>query len=920
VGVFNRQDFGQGWQPSADAFNAPKNALLRMDNLVLDELGAVALRQGSLKVNSSAFADTDVHSLFTGSINGSRLRMSGATSAVYANGVSIASGVAGTATDEISFSSHMGHILFARSTTKKKYDGTTVRNWGIDAPNAAPTLAAIAADSKVFASCASTELPVVTANEGSVAFQPDRAGTANAAAELTPNTTTGRATATKTFAAATNFTTYDAGQTGTDDDLIDFFNYVTEPQFLDTFTLMIDVNDGTFELDWYEHTFKNGDAIEVVPGVEESLASNYTVEAEDRDRVLSDIEDRGSIQTSFRQDQPVVNAGWNHFSIPRGQMTRHGLTAGQNWSTVRAVRVVVVGIAGGAGAAVRIDEIKIIGGAARPLTGKFKAAVVAVRNDGTYQALSGPSAFSSEIEVKAQGIRATVASGVISALDTQVNELWLYLMGGRLKAFYRFAVKTGGPFSGAQTIDATSSEITALIADLQMETDNAVPPDGIIGIAGPHFDRTLTLTAQFIYPSRQRNPDSYSAGEAVRVGDAAETALWIRKVSEGGLFVGTTRDVYRLDGDWTKLPDGSINVYKRPLGVSTPPISAAVATGKINGSESLVYLSGSGWQVLYGGTLTDSAVELLWRGETRHGVSHVNITDTASRFRCAITKNQFTAITPEGSSTTSSTVLHKYDFQKQRWYRHTYTPSWRSILAEPDGTLIAGDSAGFVRTLDLATKLDDGTAIPIVMWTPHDDNGEPFTYKEAEHLHFRCDTGEGTVTINFHLNGNAVSDHSETTSQGTADTAAMNVSAVSPFSQLQLRMTGSLSTFVFRGLRLNYLDNPMPMLIHDTGFVDLSTDVLKWVFRIRVKARSTVNMTVTPYWDGTAGTARSVSVAAHVNKPFVFDVPLGREDKGRVARAVITATEPFHVYWVEFQYNGSGKPVHKRISLEPEIP
>lgn len=915
MGVYDRSQFDLGWQPSSDAFNAPKNALLRADNLMLDEVGALTLRQGSAKINSSAFSDTDVHSLFTTTLSSTRYRMSGATSAAYANGSSIATGFAGTATDDISFGAHMGQILMARSTTKKKYDGTTVRTWGIAAPNAAATLTALSADSKVFASCASTESPAMTSNEGTQAFAADKAGTANAAVELTPDATTGRATSTKTFASAQDYTTYDAAQTGTDDDLIEFYAYVTEPQYMDRITLMIDVNDALFQEDYYYYEFVNGQPFEVALTTNEFLASNYTAEGYDRDDVRSRLETR-ELESTFRNDEPVSNSGWVHFSVPRGKMNRVGSTAGKNWSTVWAVRITFVGLAGGSGAACRFDDIKIIGGAERPLTGRYKAMVVAAYNSGTYVALSAPSAVSAEIEVKAQGIRATVGAGVITALDSQVNELHLYLMGGRLNGFYRYTVKTGGPFSGAQTIDATSSDRTALIADIRLETDNTTPPDSIIGIEGPHFDRTLCLTSTHIYPSRRLNPDSFSSGEAVRVGDAAETALWIKKLNEA-LYVGTTRDVYRIDGDWTPLADGTINISKRPLGVGNPPISAAVAVGPVGSGDILVYLTAAGWKVLGGPLLTIDAVDLLWRGFTRHGVSSVAIATSTARFRCAISKNVLFALTPEGSDTTSTVRIHAYHFARQRWYRFVYPQAFRSLYAEPDGTLIAGDSSGFVRTLDQATKQDDGSNIAVVMWTPVDDNGEPWNYKDAENIHLRLDTGDATATVNFHLNGNDASSRSETFAQTATDTDVTDISSTAQFTQLQLRVTGSFSTFTFRGYRVNYLDNPTPLVLHDTGFIDLSPDILKWVRRIRVKAKSNVNMTLTPYWDGTAGTARSIT--ATVGKPTVYEVPLGREDKGKVARVVVTGSSPFHVYWVEFVFNGTGKQWQKRFSFNQEI-
>ncbi len=971
MGQYQRSDFSAGWSPSFDAFNCPKNGLLRADNLVLDELGALALRQGSIKINGSAFSDHDVHSLFTTSLSGTRYRMSGVTNAVYANGTSIASGVAGS--EDISFGAHMGQILFARSTTKKKFDGTTVRNLGIAAPAAAPTLTALAADTKTFSNCNTSESPglVIVGSEGSVAFVADRAGTAASAFEMTPDASSKRVVAQKTFTGPTDFTIYDALQIGTDEDPIEFYLFVTEPQYIDSVTVMVDVNDATYQEDYYEHTFRPGEEKEVVPSAEESISSVYTIEGEDRDIAISKIEPRQVNETSFRGDKPVTNTGWNHFSLARGQWDRHGSTVGKGWATVIAVRLVVTARVGGATAAVRFDDIRIIGGAARPLTGKYKGAVVAVRNDGTYEAKSPPSAFSAEIEVKASGIRAIIDATTISSLDSQVNELWLYLMGGRLNAFYRFATSstsatsavfdytapwetdqftsvsglanhtaqfesayggTTGPashnyvfeqpyllFPDPLIINTSISEITALAANLRMETDNVVPPDDVIMIEGPHFDRTLYLTASFIYPSRQLNPDSCSAGEVVRVGDASETALWIKRLGEASLYVGTTRDIYRFDGDWTIFPDGTVNVVKRPMHVSEPPVSSAVEVGTVNGSETLIYLSGDGWHALGFGPLVNNSVDLLWRGYTRHGVDFVNITGADARFRCAVSKNVLFALTPEGTSTTSTRTIHAYHFGKTRWYRLTYPQDFRSIYGEADGTLIAGDTEGFVRTLDLATKTDDGADIPVVLWTPADDNGQPWSFKGAENFWTRIDTGGDVANVAFHLNGDSTANVTIATSQETTDTGNQDVSTfVAEFTQLQLRVYGNFNTFIMRGWGLTYLDFPSPQVVHDTGMIDLSRgDTLKWVAKLRIKARSPVNLQIQPYWDGVAANAHLITV--RVGAATTYDVPLGRTDRARVGRVVITSTSPSHIYWVEFHFNGSGKPLRKSLADVVEV-
>ena len=970
MGQYERRDFSLGWQPDADAINAPPNAMLRMDNTTLDEFGVIALRPGSAKINDDSLAqsytafnhtssfetdfladegiaqftseferdfltasnpdgpanhnyawestdgfvditlasNTDVHSLYTTTLSGTRMRMAGVDDAVYANSVAIVGGIEGE--EDIAFGSHQNQILFARSTTKKKYDGTNVRNWGIAPPANTATLTALAADSKVFASCASAESPAFTGNEGTVGFAADKAGTANAALSLTPDATTARATATKTFATATDFTTYDAGQTGTDDDLIELDVFVTEPQFLQKLVLMIDVNDGTFQVDYYAYEFLAGESIDVQLSDDEFLRSDYTAEGLDRSDVLARLETRSST-TAFRSDKPVTNTGWNHFSVPRGKLSRFGLTSGKNWSTVKAVRIVYLATTAGSGAEARIDAIQIIGGSARALTGTYKARVVAVRNDGTYQALSGPNPLSAEIIVKAQGIRATIDT---TGLDNQVNELWLYLMGGRTDRFYRYGTNTAGPFAGSVTIDATISDRTAMIANLFLETDNAVPPDDIIGIEGPHYDRTLVLTETHVYPSRRLNPDSFSAGEVVRIGDASETGYWIKKINEN-IYVGTSKDIYRLDGDWTPQPDGTINVVKRPLGYQ-PPVSRAVTTGKLGGDTLLVYLASDGWRVMGGPVLVSGQMDLLWRGEARHGVSPVNITGSTARFRCALTRNGLYAITPEGSDTTSSVRIHVYRFDQKRWYRFVYTPQWRSIHAEPDGTLIAGTTDGFVWTLDEAVNEDDGEAITVQIWTPCDDNRQLFTMKEVVSFLMRADTDGEELTVAFHLDGSDTPHTSVPVDTAITLTESRDVSGVNLFRQLQLRMTGSFTTFRLRGWMTTYLDRPIPQVVHDTGFVELTDTTLAWVRRLNIKARAAGNLTVMLYFNGVATTPYTVEVTANVEK--VYAVPLGREEKGTTSRAVITSTDVSFVYWVEWEYNVSGKQRQRRVELQKE--
>jgi len=749
-----RRDFSGGWQPSADAVNAPATALLRADNLVLDERGVLGLRRGSAKINGVAFADLDVHSLFTVNLSGTRYRMAGANNAVYANGASVSTGFAGSG--DIAFGSYLDQILMARSTTKRKYDGTTVRTWGIAAPSAAPTLTTLAADSDTFASFNSGESGLAwTEDDGTgTGHAAGFDGTANGAVVLNPNATTGRGRITRDLGGATDFATYSGGQTGTDDDQIQLYMYVTEPEYLINLVLWFDVGDGSFQRDVYSYIFFfNG-------SVEEGTNTPLSV-------------------------------GWNLLSVRRGDLLRWANpTAGTNWSTVRAVRLTVNQQVGSTSAQVRFDQWRIIGGNQRPLTGVQRYRLVAVRNTGTYFGKSAPSAVSADIETTAQGVRATVAAGVIAALDTQVNELWLYRENDALGDYYRVAVLTGGPWAGAQTIDDITSNDAALEANLLLEATNTTPPDNIIAIVGPHYDRVLCLTATHVYPSQPRNLDSFDSEQVIRVGDASETAYWIAKVREE-LYVGTSKDIYRLVGDWSQRADGTVNVTKIPMGIGAPPIASAIAQD----GDTLIYLASDGWRQLGSEVpVTSGAVDLLYRGYTRHGVSPVNL--STGRFKAALTKGWFQAITPEGASTTSSTVLHRYVPALRQWYRHTYTPNWRCIYREPDGTLIASDTAGFVWTLDTGTQ-DEGANIPVVLWTPVDDNGQPNNRKDGWEARVRANTGGATATVGVHLDGSGSTATTFAVAGSDLTPVAAALDGIAAFRQIQLRVTGSFSTFLW---------------------------------------------------------------------------------------------------------------------------
>lgn len=892
-----RNDFSLGWQPNRDNVNCPVNALLRMDNCVLDEVGAVTKRLGSSKLTQTGASDTDVASLFTTYIDGTRYRMAGASSAVYANGSSIASSVAGTG--DINFTSFLDEIFFARSTTKKKYDGTTVRTWGIAGPAAAPSNVTLSPpDVKTFASCDSTESPgFTTPSEGTLSFSTDWDGTASKALQIIPDATTARGMATLTYASPEDFTDLDGGDTGTEHDRISMHCYVDDPANLTSVTFMVDVDDGSFSNNYYSYTwFNKVDQINLAAG---ALTGHYDPVFAARQAAQDALVWITENRNPFRQDL----TSWNYIWALRRFFTRYGLDLStKDWTTVKAIRVLVNGTA-----TVKIDTVELKGGEDTPLDGKYKWRALYVLNNGRYNAKSTVSDASVELEVYKGAAEVSVANPATSkysAADVSANkvQIWVYRNGGLLNGWYRTATATVTASTGNEQIVDSMSDVDALELNIRLDTTNTNPPDSIIGMIPDYYDRLIAITADTVYPSRRLDPDSFSSNQTLRTGDGSYVNYWIAQANDA-CYIGTDKDIIRLRGTGDELPDDTVDFFVEPLNIAQPPISKAFAQD----GNTIVYLAADGWRLFTGNASVPitNDVNLLYRGHTRHGVSPVNISDRSARFRACINKGQFIAITCEGSDT-GSPVLHRYDIAKQRWYRHTYdqlsTNDWKSIFSEPDGTLIAGDNNRNIWILDTGTQ-DDSNNIAIVIWTPVDADGKVDQAKDAHDLRVELDTGNVNATFAMHKDGSGSSTNSHTIAANGFSAVRKANTDFGRFYQAQMRITGSFGTFRLLNYTLFYYLNPATRLVWDSGaFLDVTE--LFWIREIHFKADGAADFTVTPYVDDTASTAYTATAVA--NKAKIYQVKLGRGVKGSVPRVRITSTSAFIPHWVEVIGTRSG--------------
>lgn len=841
--LLTRSSFARGWVPDVDAVNAPADALLRMDNLTLDEAGAVSLRLGSDVLNAP-YVDPSIVNVQSFVLNGVRYRMAAAGNRVYANHAAIISGIA-AGPGEIPFESYLGRIFFARGLTKRKYNGAVVDHWGLDMTGGTPTVAINAPASKLFATCDASDGFVWEEDAGLPNIYPTGVdGTPNGSLAVFPNITTHRGVVTKTFGAPTNFMALSGGVDGTDRDLIELWVWLADPASLVFVEMDVDVNDGSFQKDYYSHDFVNEAEDPLNPDATGDLATNFGPQGVTRRRVVSATTPVvGRAVSRFRRDNLGPTAfGWSRLQARRSAFNRIGQTTNKDWTTVKAIRFVLKSTLN---FEVYFDNVQVVSGAtAAPNAWRY----ILVRDDGQYITKSEPSAESDQALITPTGAVVTVPGD--GGRDPQTNQVWLFRMGEGLDAFYRVATANIAG-SGAVTFTDQLSTIDALTVNIRLEMDNVVPPDNIIGIAGPYYDRLFVLTNEgFLFPSRRLAPDTFGDNQSIKVTGPDEVPYWIAKAL-GGLYIGTSKDIYLLEGTGAELPDETIDFTKRPLNIDHPPIGPSVAQE----GNFLVYLSHDGWRIMAGAGSQPIAglTSRLWRGQTRHGVAPIV---ASGRLRAAISHGELVACTPEASGLQS---VQRYNFVAQRWMRHTYPALFQCITRERDGTLLAGDSAGRLWTLDSNTTASDaGAAIPWFLEHKADDADAPTARKHAWDLRAQVNTGGAAIAIVGTLDtGRQITLAGTPAADSTLLTAVFD--GLGAWRSLQIAMSGTSTAMRLRNWVAGYELHP-PLTRGQLPAQDDGRAGIKTILGLQLRLCTLgVPVSVTPFLDNVAQTAFSVT-------------------------------------------------------------
>lgn len=953
----DRYDFSRGWVPSYDDSSAPPNGLLRMDNCILDDLNVVSVRKGSDPLYT--LDELDVHSLFSTTVDGVNFRYAGAGASTYRNGNKIVTGFDGDG--DIAFGAYAGQVMMARGTVKKKDDGNTVRRWGVQAPPTPTAAAVVGSEDTIIAGSSGEGAAWVYANGSFNSYVAGEDGSGNAATKWNTDDS-GVITATHDFGGTRDYS-------GLPEDLFEVFVNLSSTQALASFILQFDCNDGSFHRDFFFHIFTPDDpAFPIKPDVQalsgaDVTSGNFDVVGSDRGRfqVLGDP----------LSPPPAViiqrGADFSLLSVVRSAMERSGQTAGKDWDTIRAVRfqfnfkgdessenISTVAVEAPPGTVTThgtntttvspiaekatIQTLKLSRG---PLTGVYKARAVYVANLSSYQIKGVPSGESNQVEVK----HGTINLHVTASADPQVDQIWVYLFGGSLDNWYR----TLGPFPNTTaTVSLDSSDRDMLTLDEVLELDNAEPPDSIVGIAGPHFSRLFALDVDgLLHPSRILNPDSFATGQGLQVSDKSKTYFWVAKTL-GGLYVGASDDIYRISGDGAEAPDGSINFRIDPLNIASPPIAPGFAVE----GNTLFYVAAGGWHEFNGQNTIPlrEDEDLLWKGYTRFGVSPVDLT---GRFRAAASKQVLVTVTPETINSAKMRIdefpaaphgggldsldrsryplfgfesnrpnfpgstVHRYDGRLKRWYRHIYPHNIKSVYRDVNGSIMAGDSAGNVLTLDSGTD-DSGVPIPVEIWSRLDDQGSPLFRKDSFDFQIHVDTHSQQTAVYMYTDKLPLDDNSIPTqpdkviagiiADGSGPFRA-NTSDVPPYLRMVTRIIGSFSHgFILNGFTHTFRARPQLALRRDTGYVNLDrAGAINWLRGVWIRVWATGNLQVIAFLDDVQQAPILVQ-DIKPNQTTKYWVPFPRNFFAYQLRVAIQSADdqPFELYSVSMRTGAAG--------------
>jgi hypothetical protein len=830
MATLQRNNWPLGWIPSDDQNNGRREGLLRMDNLTLDTKGIVRCVQGTKKV-SGIFGTGFKHIYakvtagkklrYSHNSNGTILRNYGGAGTISAFDQPVLTG--GDASYS-GFGSAFDYNLICCGNQRKKDNGTTISDIGVAQPSApsfsvnTPPEVDMLRKDPIFHTFGFWDTAAIE-NDGTY----DKSGDA---LEINTNPDTNRAIAQAGITSAFTLDATDLGGSGNGTDN-------------DTYTIAMRIGDtGTFVKFRIEYLLGTLSISGVSPDADDYYWKEFKVE-------------------EFRQGLDA----WSTLNCKRGDFTRNGNDDSLNWANVAGIRVIWT---------VTQQQSMLLsygnfqGGSTGPLNGRYQYRQINYFQDGVYQDMSIASDSSGEQDNKSTSNLVTPAS------LGSATKAWIYRFGGTLTEWTGVSIRDNvTPFTDSMS-DADAQANFAGFEERFRTINEQLEalPDNIIGILGPFYDRVLYLTTTSVYVSEPNMPGILDSRHVYKISSSSnEINLWMAKVSESQILIGTTADIYSFSGRGEELDAGLLDFAKTPLGIPQAPISWAYAVE----DNAVTYQAHDGWRVLKGSSseLITKELHKLYRGETSHGIAGLRAGYANTVFSyCCFAKNKFIAAVEH---LVFGRALHVYNSIVNTWelpYFNITAFKPIALCVEEDGTILCGsDNQYYIREIYTGDSFDETDAYPIELLTIYDNDGKFFNRKETTIFKMKADTGNQPVTITITADGSSsVLDSFTLTFNGVEEKYHKIRSTVGKRKSFQVRMVGDFEVFELHSFCIEYEELPKQEAVVRVPNNNLGTSHRKRFinFPIVIDCMGN-NVTVTPIVDDTEVTANA-TVFSHDGK------------------------------------------------------
>ena len=481
----------------------------------------------------------------------------------------------------------------------------------------------------------------------------------------------------------------------------------------------------------------------------------------------------------------------------RGDFTRVGTQQQLDWTKVISVAIDVTDDI--TSPICIFGPVSIIGGRTGQVNGTYNYAQVSVNNNGVYLAKSpiSPLAINAQSQTGLDN-NFTVINGSVTLFvlgnDPQANEYW----------FYRLASSPPFPFDPTTGLPTNESTVTGwqfvgkatggagqfvdTLSDeevLQLNIDKSLQPNiflqslvfndinglqtTLYAMEGLYEGRMLYMDTTSVYLSDYLNPDAIDPRFTLKAsGDATEINLWIKKLTNGVLILGTTKDLYEITGTLTVAPDGTIDAQIIAIGEAHPPISMDVC----NDNGGLYYVSASGLRVTAGSNSLELSPMLRHLfitqivdpnsppafGPSRHGLAPVaTYIGTAQRYCIVASHQKLYFIVPMQDN--SRHIIWYDTVTKTFGFRDNQNPTFLATGASGEVLVCY---ANILHLMDYKAGYGYDTAgFSFLLRTVFDANNQPRNRKDLFTLKLVLDTGGSSVGVSLQKDGVGVTESDE---------------------------------------------------------------------------------------------------------------------------------------------------------------